>query len=117
MHGNVVEEFENYVKTSERRGKKRKLNNSNVSNNTLQQQKLYLFSNESKQKKFDKNILNYVVCSMKPLSTVEDEHFIKMINGMYTVYIVYLYISIYNYILYYICGFFPHFFFNFSNLM
>lgn len=90
MHENVLEEFENYVKNgNERRGRKRKLNDSN-SNIVLKQQKLNLFqshhrANESKQKQFENNILNYVVCSMKPLSTVEDENFIKIINGMYDV--------------------------------
>lgn len=34
-----------------------------------------------KQKQFEKNVLSYIVTSMKPLSTVEDVHFIKMIQG------------------------------------
>ncbi|CAI6366810.1 unnamed protein product [Macrosiphum euphorbiae] len=87
IHSNVLEEFENYIKSTvnERRGTKRKLNDSNP--NMHKQQKLNLYfsdhqKNESKQKTFDTNILNYVVCSMKPLSTVEDEHFIKMIKDI-----------------------------------
>lgn len=86
MHSNVLEEFENYIKANviENRGKKRKLSVSNsIISNTLKQQKLILFSSNSKQKQFDTNVLNYVICSMKPLSTVEDEHFRKMINGMF----------------------------------
>lgn len=88
MHRNVLEEFENYVKNTgnERRVKKRKLNDLN--SNMVKQKKINSFlsdhrPNESKQKQFDNNVLNYIICSMKLLSTVEDENFIKIINGMY----------------------------------
>ncbi|KAF0702964.1 Uncharacterized protein FWK35_00032160 [Aphis craccivora] len=81
---NVLEKFENYIKATvnERRGIKRKLNDSNP--NTPKQQKLHLYlndhqKNESKQKTSDKNLLNYIIC---PLSLVEDEHFLKMINDI-----------------------------------
>ncbi|XP_050066382.1 uncharacterized protein LOC126555508 [Aphis gossypii] len=87
IHSNVLEEFENYIKTAvnERRSTKRNLTQDS-NPNTPKQQKLHLYlndqKNESKQKTFDKNLLNYIICSMKPLSSVEDEHFIKMINDI-----------------------------------
>lgn len=86
MHDNLLEEFENYVKNTGNQRRKKKLNDSN-STIVLKQQKLNIFQSlhrtNEKQKQFENNILNYVVCSMKPLSTVEDENFIKIINGMY----------------------------------
>lgn len=35
----------------------------------------------SKQKQFEKNVIQYIVNSMKPLSTVEDENFRKIFAG------------------------------------
>ncbi|KAF0769510.1 Uncharacterized protein FWK35_00001654, partial [Aphis craccivora] len=65
IHSNVLEEFENYIKTTvnERRGTKRKLNDSNP--NTPIQQKLHLYLNDHQKtspnkKTFDKNLLNYI---------------------------------------------------------
>lgn len=36
---------------------------------------------KAKQLRMNKNIINYVVGSMKPLRTVEDENFLKIIHG------------------------------------
>lgn len=34
------------------------------------------------QKKLDKNIMNYIVQSMKPLSTVDDPNFVKIFTDL-----------------------------------
>lgn len=40
------------------------------------------FSNKSKQALFDKNVMNYIVKSMKPLHTVEDQNCIDLCQGL-----------------------------------
>jgi len=67
--------------------KRKVCSDDTVSSPVLKQIKLINGSKLStfKQNTLDSNILNYVVNSMKPLSTVSDEYFIKIIHGMYDV--------------------------------
>uniref|UniRef100_A0A1Y1N7S0 HAT C-terminal dimerisation domain-containing protein n=2 Tax=Photinus pyralis TaxID=7054 RepID=A0A1Y1N7S0_PHOPY len=50
----------------------------------MKQMKLFdpILQKLSKQKQLDKNIMQYVTCSMKPLSTVDDPYFIKIITDL-----------------------------------
>ncbi|KAF0758406.1 Uncharacterized protein FWK35_00011207 [Aphis craccivora] len=46
------------------------------------QPKLSFCNKKDKQKELDKNIMRYIVLGMRPVSTVEDENFIKIIKGI-----------------------------------
>lgn len=39
------------------------------------------FNKQDKQRELDKNIMRYIVLGMSPLSTVEDDNFVKIIKG------------------------------------
>ncbi|XP_063380400.1 uncharacterized protein LOC134667023 [Cydia fagiglandana] len=76
-----------YEKDKENTQGKRKKKQKTLNEKSLTQMKLNISSFKSQkehsvQQKLDNNILNYVVNSMKPLSTVDDPNFVKMFTDI-----------------------------------
>lgn len=81
-HPNILSEYESSKLHQQIRGKK--TNPPLIDENKLKQTKLN-FKTQSEgdcQKKLDRNIINYIVQSMKPLSTVDDPNFVKIFDDL-----------------------------------
>lgn len=99
VHPEDIERFDNYKKIN----RKRSSSTDGQTNPKLKQLKINSFVARddviSKQSLFEKHLINFIINSMKPLSTVEDPNFIKLINSML--------LSIYDMYIYYVLTFFP----------
>jgi len=74
-----LEAYDVYLKVG---GRKRASTSNDNSQIPTKQSKLTEYkSTDHKQKKLDENIMRYIILGMKPLSTVEDENFIKIFKG------------------------------------
>lgn len=90
LHTNVVEEFEKYKEDNKVSGARRKrrsdTNLQNLPSSTGKQLKLVDMNIStqklSRQQKFNQNVTNYVVQSMKPLSTVDNISFTKIFQDL-----------------------------------
>lgn len=67
--------------TSNHRRKRPLDQSSSVDLCPLKQPKICFFNKQDKQRELDKNIMRYIVLGMRPLSTVEDDNFVKIIKG------------------------------------
>jgi len=73
-----LEAYEAYLKVG---GRKRASTSNDNSQIPTKQRKLTEYkSTNHKQKKLYENIMRYIILGMKPLSTVEDENFIKILK-------------------------------------
>jgi len=75
-----LEAYDAYLKVA---GRKRASTSNDNSQIPTKQRKLTEYKSiiDHKQKKLDENIMRYIILGMKPLSTVEDENFIKIFKG------------------------------------
>lgn len=74
-----LEAYDAYLKIGGR--KRASTSNDNFQIPTKQRKLTEYKSTDQKQKKLDENIMRYIILGMKPLSTVEDENFIKIFKG------------------------------------
>lgn len=84
MHKPAVTEFDNYKTEMKLQGLRQKRTAESAATTVkLKQIKLNETSitKASKQAKFEQNVIQYIVNSMKPLSTIEDENFKRIFTG------------------------------------
>ncbi|XP_060864379.1 uncharacterized protein LOC132940692 [Metopolophium dirhodum] len=81
LHMSELEACDAYLKVG---GPKRASTSNDNSQIPTRQRKLteYKSTADHKQKKLDENIMRYIILGMKPLSTVKDEHFIKIFKDL-----------------------------------
>lgn len=83
-HPDILSKYEEDKVKQGISGKRQKLLNIEQTSSKLKQNKLDFKSQSQKiaQKRLDDNIINYVVQSMKPLSTVDDPNFVKIFTDI-----------------------------------
>lgn len=78
-----LEKYDSHLKVG---GRKRASTSNDDSQISTKQKKLTEYKSAvDKQKKLDEHIILYIVLGIKPLSTVEDENFIRIFKGNFII--------------------------------